>query len=118
MTKYIFVTGGVVSGLGKGITAASLGRLLKARGLKVAAQKLDPYINVDPGTMSPYQHGEVYVTEDGAEIGKLVDVLERPASNIYVVKGETEHLIPAVPEFVMSTDAENGVITVRLIEGM
>ena len=67
MTKFIFVTGGVVSGLGKGITAASLGRLLKARGLKVAAQKLDPYINVDPGTMSPYQHGEVYVTEDGAE---------------------------------------------------
>ena len=66
-TKYIFVTGGVVSGLGKGSTAASLGRLLKARGLKVAAQKLDPYINVDPGTMSPYQHGEVYVTEDGAE---------------------------------------------------
>ena len=66
-TKYIFVTGGVVSGLGKGITAASLGRLLKARGLKVASQKLDPYINVDPGTMSPYQHGEVYVTEDGAE---------------------------------------------------
>ncbi len=67
MTKYIFVTGGVVSGLGKGITAASLGRLLKSRGLKVAAQKLDPYINVDPGTMSPYQHGEVYVTNDGAE---------------------------------------------------
>lgn len=67
MTKYIFVTGGVVSGLGKGITAASLGRLLKARGYKVAAQKLDPYINVDPGTMSPYQHGEVFVTEDGAE---------------------------------------------------
>lgn len=66
-TKFIFVTGGVVSGLGKGITAASLGRLLKARGFKVAAQKLDPYINVDPGTMSPYQHGEVYVTEDGAE---------------------------------------------------
>lgn len=65
--KYIFVTGGVVSGLGKGITAASLGRLLKARGLKVTAQKLDPYINVDPGTMSPFQHGEVYVTEDGAE---------------------------------------------------
>ncbi|MDO5774476.1 MAG: CTP synthase [Spirochaetales bacterium] len=66
-TKYIFVTGGVVSGLGKGITAASLGRLLKSRGLKVASQKLDPYINVDPGTMSPYQHGEVYVTDDGAE---------------------------------------------------
>lgn len=67
MKKYIFVTGGVVSGLGKGITAASLGRLLKARGLRVSAQKLDPYINVDPGTMSPYQHGEVFVTEDGAE---------------------------------------------------
>lgn len=67
MTKYIFITGGVVSSLGKGITAASLGRLLKARGLKVSLQKFDPYINVDPGTMSPYQHGEVYVTEDGAE---------------------------------------------------
>ncbi|GHU82028.1 CTP synthase [Clostridia bacterium] len=66
-TKYIFVTGGVVSGLGKGITAASLGRLLKARGVKITAQKLDPYINVDPGTMSPFQHGEVFVTEDGAE---------------------------------------------------
>jgi len=67
MTKYIFVTGGVVSGLGKGITAASLGRLLKQRGVKVAAQKLDPYMNVDPGTMSPFQHGEVFVTDDGAE---------------------------------------------------
>ncbi|VDN48955.1 CTP synthetase [Petrocella atlantisensis] len=66
-TKYIFVTGGVVSGLGKGITAASLGRLLKARGKKVTIQKFDPYINIDPGTMSPYQHGEVFVTEDGAE---------------------------------------------------
>ncbi|WP_105617542.1 CTP synthase [Vallitalea okinawensis] len=65
--KYIFVTGGVVSGLGKGITAASLGRLLKARGKKVTIQKFDPYINIDPGTMSPYQHGEVFVTEDGAE---------------------------------------------------
>ena len=67
MTKHIFVTGGVVSGLGKGITAASVGRLLKQRGLKVASQKFDPYINVDPGTMSPFQHGEVFVTEDGAE---------------------------------------------------
>ncbi len=65
--KYIFVTGGVVSGLGKGITAASLGRLLKARGIKVTMQKLDPYLNVDPGTMNPYQHGEVFVTDDGAE---------------------------------------------------
>ena len=67
MTKYVFVTGGVVSGLGKGITAASLGRLLKARGYKVTIQKFDPYINIDPGTMSPYQHGEVFVTDDGAE---------------------------------------------------
>ena len=65
--KHIFVTGGVVSGLGKGITAASLGRLLKQRGFRVISQKLDPYMNVDPGTMSPYQHGEVFVTDDGAE---------------------------------------------------
>ena len=65
--KYIFVTGGVVSGLGKGITAASLGRLLKARGLRVTMQKFDPYLNVDPGTMNPFQHGEVFVTDDGAE---------------------------------------------------
>ena len=67
MEKYIFVTGGVISGLGKGITAASLGRLLKARGYKVTMQKFDPYLNVDPGTMSPIQHGEVFVTEDGTE---------------------------------------------------
>ncbi len=67
MTKYIFVTGGVVSGLGKGVTVASVGQILKARGVRVAAMKLDPYLNVDPGTMSPYQHGEVFVTEDGAE---------------------------------------------------
>src|SRR6185503_2427385 len=65
--KYIFCTGGVVSSVGKGVTAAAIGRILKARGLKVAVQKLDPYLNVDPGTMSPYQHGEVYVTADGAE---------------------------------------------------
>ena len=67
MTKYIFITGGVVSGLGKGVTAASIGRILKSRGISVSIQKLDPYINVDPGTMNPYQHGEVYVLEDGAE---------------------------------------------------
>src|SRR5947209_4045236 len=67
MTQYIFVSGGVVSSLGKGITAASIGRLLKARDVKVSIQKLDPYINVDPGTMNPYEHGEVFVTEDGAE---------------------------------------------------
>jgi hypothetical protein len=67
-TKFIFITGGVVSSLGKGIVSSSLGLLLKSRGLRVTIQKFDPYINVDPGTMSPYQHGEVYVTDDGAEI--------------------------------------------------
>ncbi|MBI3743356.1 MAG: CTP synthase, partial [Chloroflexi bacterium] len=67
MAKFIFVTGGVVSSVGKGITVASLGRILKSRGIKVSVQKLDPYLNVDPGTMSPYQHGEVFVTTDGCE---------------------------------------------------
>ena len=67
MSKYIFVTGGVVSSVGKGITVASIGTLLKSRGITVTIQKLDPYLNVDPGTMSPYQHGEVFVTQDGAE---------------------------------------------------
>ena len=76
-TKYVFVTGGVVSGLGKGIVAASLGRLLKARGLTVQAQKFDPYLNVDPGTMSPFQHGEVFVTEDGAETDLDIGHYER-----------------------------------------
>ena len=76
-TKYVFVTGGVVSSLGKGIVAASLGRLLKARGLTVQAQKFDPYLNVDPGTMSPFQHGEVFVTEDGAETDLDIGHYER-----------------------------------------
>lgn len=116
--KYIFVTGGVVSGLGKGITAASLGRLLKARGFKVTMQKLDPYLNIDPGTMSPYQHGEVFVTEDGGETdldlghyerfidenlnkysnttsGKIFDsVLKDERSGIY--DGKTVQMIPHV----------------------
>ncbi|WP_420627479.1 CTP synthase [Candidatus Leptofilum sp.] len=89
MTKYIFFTGGVVSSVGKGVTAAALGRLLKARGLSVAVQKLDPYINVDPGTMSPYQHGEVFVTEDGAETDldlghyeRFIDINASQASNV------------------------------------
>ena len=69
MTKFVFVTGGVVSSLGKGIAAASLGTILESRGLDLTLLKLDPYINVDPGTMSPFQHGEVYVTDDGAETG-------------------------------------------------
>ena len=67
MTKYIFCTGGVVSSVGKGVTAASIGRILKSRGISVSIQKLDPYINVDPGTMNPFQHGEVFVTDDGSE---------------------------------------------------
>ena len=67
MTKYVFITGGVVSSLGKGITSASLGAILESQGLNITLLKLDPYINVDPGTMSPFQHGEVFVTEDGAE---------------------------------------------------
>lgn len=89
MAKYIFVTGGVVSSLGKGITAASLGRLLKSRGLKVTIQKFDPYINIDPGTMSPYQHGEVFVTEDGAETDldlghyeRFIDINLSKSSNV------------------------------------
>src|SRR5919109_1858558 len=88
-TRFIFVTGGVVSALGKGIAAASLGRLLVARGLSVTIQKFDPYINVDPGTMSPFQHGEVFVTEDGAETDldlghyeRFTDVNTTRASNV------------------------------------
>ncbi len=106
MTKYIFVTGGVVSSLGKGITAASLGCLLKNRGLKITIQKLDPYINYDPGTMSPYQHGEVFVTDDGAEtdldLGHYERFIDEPlsrennvtAGRVYwsVIQGEREGL--------------------------
>src|SRR6202007_1085011 len=77
MTKFVFVTGGVVSSLGKGIAAASLAAILESRGLKVTLLKLDPYINVDPGTMSPFQHGEVFVSEDGAETGLCLGHYER-----------------------------------------
>src|SRR5260370_31901546 len=84
-TKFIFVTGGVVSSLGKGIAAASLGRLLVERGLRVTMMKFDPYINVDPGTMSPFQHGEVFVTDDGAEtdldLGHYERFIDRPLSH-------------------------------------
>src|SRR4030042_818760 len=80
MTKFIFVTGGVVSSVGKGITTACLGRLLKDRGLKVTIQKIDPYLNVDAGTMSPFQHGEVFVTDDGAETDLALGHYERFAS--------------------------------------
>ena len=133
MRKFIFVTGGVVSGLGKGITAASLGRLLKERGLKVASQKLDPYMNVDPGTMSPYQHGEVYVTEDGAETdldlghyerfinedltkysnltsGKVYwTVLNKERRGEYL--GETVQIIPHVTNEIKSFILKNAEVT-------
>ena len=89
MSKYIFVTGGVVSSVGKGICAASIGRVLKSRGISVSIQKLDPYLNIDPGTMSPYQHGEVFVTEDGAETDldlghyeRFIDIDLTCASNV------------------------------------
>ena len=89
MTKFVFFTGGVLSSVGKGVTAAALGRLLRARGFSVMAQKLDPYINVDPGTMSPYQHGEVFVTDDGAETDldlghyeRFIDINLNQASNV------------------------------------
>jgi len=134
LTKFIFVTGGVVSGLGKGITAAALGRLLKQRGLKVGAQKLDPYMNIDPGTMSPFQHGEVFVTDDGAETdldlghyerfidenltrlsnltsGKVYStVLERERAGDYL--GATVQVIPHVTgiikEFIYSGAEQSG----------
>ena len=84
MTKHIFVTGGVASSLGKGISASSLGRLLKSRGLRVTMQKLDPYINVDPGTMNPFEHGEVFVTDDGGEtdldLGHYERFIDEPLS--------------------------------------
>lgn len=141
VTKYIFVTGGVVSGLGKGITAASLGRLLKQRGLKVAAQKLDPYMNVDPGTMSPFQHGEVFVTDDGAETdldlghyerfidenltrlsnltsGKVYwNVLNREREGSYL--GQTVQVIPHITEEIKSfiyDGAENSGADVMITE--
>ena len=128
--KYIFVTGGVVSGLGKGITAASLGRLLKSRGLKVKVQKFDPYLNVDPGTMSPYQHGEVFVTDDGAETDldlghyeRFIDENLSQASNVtsgsiyssVIAKerkgdfgGGTVQVIPHITNEIKSKIAEGG----------
>ena len=142
-TKYIFVTGGVVSGLGKGITAASLGRLLKNRGYKVVNQKFDPYINVDPGTMSPYEHGEVFVTEDGAEtdldlghyerftdesltknssvtMGKIYqEVIERERRGDYL--GKTVQVIPhvtnAIKEKIYSFEDKNVDIVITEIGG-
>ena len=92
-TKYVFVTGGVVSSLGKGITAASIGALFEAHGLKVTLMKCDPYINVDPGTMSPFQHGEVYVTDDGAETDlERAEGLEQLRA---LAHGMALHVLPA-----------------------
>ena len=91
MTKYIFITGGVVSSLGKGIASASIGKLLEAKGLKITMMKLDPYINVDPGTMNPFQHGEVYVTDDGAETDLDLGHYERFTS---VITGKTTTSLP------------------------
>ena len=126
MTKYIFVTGGVVSSLGKGISASSLGRLLKNRGLKVTMQKFDPYINIDPGTMNPYQHGEVYVTDDGTEADldlghyeRIVDVRTSKYSNVTTGKiyqevldkerrgdyhGATVQVIPHITDMINITE--------------
>ena len=142
-TKFVFVTGGVVSGLGKGITAASLGRLLKNRGYKVANQKLDPYLNVDPGTMSPYEHGEVFVTDDGAETdldlghyerftdenltanssitsGKIYqEVIEKERRGDYL--GKTVQIIPhitnAIKEKIYSFEKENVDVVITEVGG-
>lgn len=139
--KYIFITGGVVSGLGKGITAASLGRLLKARGLKVTAQKLDPYLNVDPGTMNPVQHGEVFVTDDGAETDLDLGHYERfideslsqnsnlTSGRVYwkvisderkgVYGGQTIQIIPHVTNEIkrtISANSENSGAEICLVE--
>ena len=140
--KYIFVTGGVVSGLGKGITAASLGRLLKARGFKVTMQKFDPYINIDPGTMNPIQHGEVFVTEDGAETDldlghyeRFIDENLDKRSNVTSGKvywsviskerhgdygGGTVQVIPhitnEIKERFFSEESKDGDTTIALIE--
>ena len=95
--KFIFVTGGVVSSLGKGLTAAALGTLLENRGLKVALQKFDPYLNVDPGTMSPYQHGEVYVLDDGAETDLDLGHYER-FTNVQAHPAEQPHQRPGLSD--------------------
>ena len=133
MTKYIFVTGGVVSSLGKGIVAASLGRLLKNRGLKITIQKFDPYINVDPGTMSPYQHGEVFVTDDGTETDldlghyeRFIDINLNKYSNVTTGKiysevlkkerrgdylGATVQVIPHITNMIKEKIMRAGTVT-------
>ena len=113
-TKYVFVTGGVVSALGKGIVAASLGRLLKARGLRVQAQKFDPYLNVDPGTMSPFQHGEVFVTEDGAETDLDLGHYERFIDENLSRNG-SDSMSPTVPPISLMTTSVVTVCAARRI---
>ena len=105
--KHIFVTGGVVSSLGKGITAASLGQLLKARGYKVTMQKMDPYLNVDPGTMSPFQHGEVFVTEDGHEGDLDLGHYERSSTRTSRARATS----PRVPSTRRSSPASGAAIS-------
>src|SRR5229473_1439475 len=126
MSKYVFVTGGVVSSLGKGITAASIGNILKARHLSVSLQKLDPYLNVDPGTMSPYQHGEVFVTDDGAETDldlghyeRFVDENLTVASNVTTGKIYQEvipHVTNAIKEKILraSRDPQADAVVVEV----
>ena len=109
MTKHIFVTGGVASSLGKGLTASSLGRLLKARGLRVTMQKLDPYINVDPGTMNPFEHGEVFVTEDGGETDLDLGHYERFTDEF--LTRDSNAPSPAAPETGCSAQSGGGVGT-------
>ena len=122
--KYVFVTGGVVSGLGKGITAASLGRLLKARGYKVTMQKFDPYINIDPGTMNPIQHGEVFVTDDGAETDldlghyeRFIDESLTKNSNVTTGKkwNDGDNIYRQVYTF---TESINNPVLIRLYSAM
>src|SRR5881398_2482085 len=115
VTKYVFVTGGVVSALGKGIVAASLGRLLKARGLRVQLQKFDPYLNVDPGTMSPFQHGEVFVTEDGAETDLDIGHYERFVDENFL--GSASHSAGAIWDTVLRKERKGEFLgaTVQVI---
>ncbi|MBI2438405.1 MAG: CTP synthetase, partial [Lentisphaerae bacterium] len=114
-TKHIFITGGVVSSLGKGITAASIGLLLSRRGYRVRMQKMDPYLNVDPGTMSPYQHGEVYVTSDGAEADLDLGHYERVAG--VVCTRESNYTTGRIYNAVISREREGGYLgqTVQVI---
>ena len=139
-TKHIFITGGVVSSLGKGLTSAAIGMILERRGLKVSMQKLDPYINVDPGTMSPFQHGEVYVTDDGAETdldlghyerfthaqltkasnfttGKIYrSVIEKERRGDYL--GKTVQVIPHITDALKEAIAEGDPVEIVQIDGL